>query len=194
MTRVLPLALLLVALGCGSAEPQPQPAAPAPAPTPTPAPPPEQEPPSPPQEPEEGLYYDDQALPYEHVDETQGAVATLVYVTEQRVRGAVQPGAIILSSDEQNPHFRRQTTSRVGVHKLTRADMAALLAELGGQGFDRLPWTEQPYDAEIGPQRGFYLYRDGQRRFVLKDGLPELDRIVFTDLERRIIERTTRGG
>jgi hypothetical protein len=132
-------------------------------------------------------------LPLEHVDDTQGAIATLVYVTEQRVRGAVQPGAIILSSDESNPHFARQNTARVTVHKLTRADMAALLSELGSQGFDRLPWQDQAYDAEIGPQRAFYLYRDGARRCVEKEPLQELDRHVFTDLERRIIERTTRA-
>jgi hypothetical protein len=201
MSRRLALALLVAALtGCPSAEPTPAPAPTAPATTPTtpttptttpvaPATPATPAPPATPQVDESRVIRTDAWQ-----DDTQGATATLVYVTEQGRRGATQPAAIILSSDEGNPHFKRENSARVTVHRLTRADMGALLADLSGRGFDALPWSEQPYDAQIGPQRAFYLYRDGRRTHVDKDALGDAARRAFTALERRIIEETTRDG
>jgi hypothetical protein len=71
--------------------------------------------------------------------------------------------------------------------------MTTLLRDLAGRGFDALPWKEQPFDAEIGPQRALYLYRGGRRTRVEKDALPEPARQQFTELERRLIQASLKG-
>lgn len=126
-------------------------------------------------------------------DETRGELATLVYVTEMGRRDEARAAAIVFSSDPGNAHFHRRSTARVTVQRLTRAEMSALLADVGKLGFDALPWSEQPYDAEIGPQRALYLYRGGRRVRVEKDALPGPARQQFTEIERRLIEASLKG-
>lgn len=177
---VAPLALALLLAGCASEPPPPAPPR-DPAPLPEPGPPPRT---------------DDLQFPSteDWLDDTQGQTATLVYVTEKgRSRDQAQAAAIVFSSDPQNAHFKRKSTARVTVQRLTRADMATLLRDLAGLGFDALPWKEQPYDAEIGAQRALYLYRGGKRVRVDKDALPEPARLQFTEIERRLIQASLRG-
>lgn len=183
--RVLALALVLATLGCAGPAPAPRPA---PAPTPPPAPEPPPTEPTPAPQPD----LPDFRSTEEWQDDTAGVVATLVYVTEKGSRANPQPAAIVLSSDPENPHFTRKNTARVTVQKLTKEDMGGLLGELGQLGFHRLPWAAQPYDAEIGPERALYLYREGKRFRVQKHALGGDDPTTFTAIERKVIDRTMR--
>lgn len=171
LARASALLLGLVLLGCAS-EPPPPPRVPPPPPE-LPAPPPPEPPPP---------------TTDEWVDDTQGVEATLVYVTEKGQRGSAAAAAIVLSSDAKNPHFDRKNTARVTVQRLKRAELTHVLQDLAANGFDSLPWKAQAYDAEIGPQRAFYLYRDGKRTWVEKDSLDEAVARTFTALERRVIQ------
>lgn len=171
LVRSSALLLGLVLLGCASDPPPPPPSATA-QPAEIPPPPPLEPPP----------------VTNEWVDTTEGVEATLVYVTEQGQRGNASAAAIVLSSDPKNPHFERRNTARVTVQKLKRAELAHVLQDLAAHGFDALPWKTQAYDAEIGPQRAFYLYRDGKRTWVEKSSLPEAVAQTFTALERRVIQ------
>ena len=78
------------------------------------------------------------------------------------------------------------------MHKLLREQMTTLFGDLGTLGFHRLPWAEQPYDADIGAERAFYLYREGKRFRVQKHALGEADLQTFTALERKLIDTTMR--
>jgi len=121
-------------------------------------------------------------------DETAGPEATLVYVTEVRLDGEDTPGAVIVSSDPGNDHYHRRPSRRISRVRLSRAEMAELLEELEGLGLDRLPWAEQPYDAELGPERALYRYRDGVRRRVAKAGLPPAAFKAFAKVERHVLD------
>jgi hypothetical protein len=183
MTARILLFIILVA-GCAT-EPTSQPASPPPGPA---QPAPSSRKKSTPAPPMETLARGDDAV---WEDDTRGVEFTLVYVTEMGARGGEpRPGAIVLSSDPSNPHFQRKSSASVKLHKLTQEEMAALLQDLQALGFDGLPWTEQPYDAQIGAERAFYGYRAGKRVRVQKHLLDDGARQAFTAIERRIIGAT----
>ncbi len=124
-------------------------------------------------------------------DPTEGPTATLVYVTRAGGRGEkARPAAVVFSSDPANAHFRRDTTPRITVRRLYRKEMALLLQRLEQEGLGKLPWEEQEYDADIGPERALYLYQKGKRRRAVKEQLPPGDMETFTDIEREVIEVT----
>ncbi len=124
-------------------------------------------------------------------DPTEGPIATLVYVTRAGGRGEVgHPAAVVFSSDPTNGHFLRDTSPRVTVRRLYKKEMARLLERLEQEGLSALPWEAQDYDADIGPERALYLYRDGQRRRVVKDALALPHEATFTALERAVISAT----
>ncbi|MGE0710774.1 MAG: hypothetical protein AB7N76_27740 [Planctomycetota bacterium] len=134
-------------------------------------------------------------------DDTQGPLATLVYVTETGARAQRRPAALIWTSDPQSSHFQRKGSARITVRRLYKEEMAWLLRELSRAGLEALPWSAQPdYDKDIGAERAFHLYertaeaRPGEggrrRRFVLKDGLGEADKRAFRKLEDRLIQLT----
>jgi hypothetical protein len=179
LVRSSALLLALVVLGCAS-DPPPPAVPPPPAEIPDPGPPPN---------------LDDVDLPTteDWEDTSEGVEATLVYVTEQGRRGAASVAALVFSSDPKNPHFDRKSSAKVTVQRQTRDELGRLLADLSANGFDRLPWKPQAYDAEIGPQRALYLYRAGKRTWVEKDSLSEADQKTFTAIERRVIDASMRS-
>ena len=130
-------------------------------------------------------------------DPSSGPTATLVYVGESRAAGPVgrkpgveaplKPSVIITSSDPDNPHFNRRNTSVLTVHRTTKEELGALLLDLRKDGLDQLAWEDQPYDAEIGPERALYFYKDGKRQALRKALLGEADKAVFSALEKRLI-------
>ncbi len=132
-------------------------------------------------------------------DPSSGPTATLVYVGETRAAppmGAprkpnaeqpLKPSVIITSSDPENPHFNRRNTGVLTVHRTTKEELGALLLELQQGGLDQLAWEDQPYDAEIGPERALYFYKDGKRQALRKASIGEPDKVVFSALEKRLI-------
>ena len=74
--------------------------------------------------------------------------------------------------------------------RLYRDEMQRLLSDLERNGLMALPWMEQDYDADIGPERAFYLYREGKRTRVRKDDLLGSDLSTFTRVEKRVVVLT----
>jgi hypothetical protein len=118
---------------------------------------------------------------------------TIVYVTEQKTPDGAEPAAIVFSSDSSNPWAQRRSSARVTVHPRRRADMNALLADLGALGFERLPWVKQRHDALIGSERALYRFRGGQRWSVVKAALGGDDLVAFSAVERELIAASLRG-
>ncbi len=138
-------------------------------------------------------------------DPSSGPTATLVYVGEARVPRALgaprpkpgeeqplKPSVIISSSDPANQHFNRKNTGVLTVQRTTKEELGQLLRELRQDGLDQLAWEDQPYDADIGPERGLYFYKDGKRQGVKKNSLPEQQKLVFSALEKRLIAHSQR--
>jgi hypothetical protein len=124
-------------------------------------------------------------------DESEGVVATLVYVTETKeADGAARPSALVFCSDPEHKLFHRKPTTRVNVKRMFRDQMELLLGDLRERGFDSLPWKPQDYELEHGSQRAFYLYRDGKRRVVYKQILDEAGLRTFSQIERLLINAT----
>lgn len=181
-------AALLALAGCASPDPAPG----AEPPSRPPARPAEPAPPAP-----EPIVV--KGIPLAHwEDPSSGPTATLVYVGESRAAPApgarkppgeapLRPSVIITSSDPQNPHFNRRNTGVLTVQRTTKEELGQLLLELQKDGLDQLAWEDQPYDAEIGPERALYFYRDGKRQALKKGALSEPDKAVFSALEKRLI-------
>lgn len=138
-------------------------------------------------------------------DPSTGPAATLVYVGEARAPRAVgaprlkpgeeaplKPSVIISSSDPANQHFNRKNTAVLTVQRTTKEELGQLLRELRQDGLDQLAWEDQPYDADIGPERGLYFYKDGKRQGVRKNSLPEQQKAVFSAIEKRLIAHSQR--
>jgi len=123
-------------------------------------------------------------------DRTQGPVATFVYVTEWRNprTDAVEPSAWTYTSDPQHVLYGRMSRPRFPVNRLTRRGMGDLLEHLERRGLAGVSWDVQPYDEDIGPQRAFYLYRDGGCRVVFKADLSVEQQKTFTRVERALAE------
>ena len=130
-------------------------------------------------------------------DQSEGPLATFVYVTETGSRGRRRPAAIIFSSDPSHNFFRRtKSTPRFSLRRLYKSEMAGLLGELEGAGLSALPWrNEQDYDAKVESERGFHLWKPGagkqqSRRFVFKNELGLDGKIAFRKVEDKVIALT----
>lgn len=128
--------------------------------------------------------------PEHWTDTTQGAAATLIYVTRRREGGATVPTMIVFTSDPEHPMFRDADTPDCSIKRLKRATMSQLLKQLEGDGLEALPWLDQPRAAGIGPERSLILIQPRRRRRVEKDGLGEAERRAFGAIERRLIAMT----
>jgi len=83
----------------------------------------------------------------------------------------------------KTPRARPRTTPRQPANNRLQRLKAAKL--------DQIPWTDQPdYNAKIGPQRGLHLYREGKRSYALKERLDLQSKMVFREVEDRIIRIT----
>lgn len=126
-----------------------------------------------------------------YVDDSDGVVATLVYVTETKEEGGgVKPSALVFTSDPEHKLFGRKPTQRVNVKRMFRDQMELLVSDLRVRGFDALPWQSQDYDLEHGPQRAFTFYEGGERRVVYKQSLGDADKVKFSEMERLLINAT----
>lgn len=125
-------------------------------------------------------------------DESEGPIATLVYITRTGSRRKSRPAAIIFSSDPGNTHFRRRkSTPQFTVRRLYKSEMKDFLRKLAPAGFKTLPWeTQADYDAKIGSARGFHFYENAKRTYVLKDSLGLRAKLTFRKVEDKIIALT----
>jgi hypothetical protein len=124
-------------------------------------------------------------------DETEGDLATLVYVSASGSQDDPRPYPVILSSDPSNTYFHRENSVSVSVRRLYKGEMRDLLARLRADGFDGLPWEDFGLRERIGPARAFYLYQGGACRRVLKDTLDTESAKAFTRVENRLIAFTS---